>query len=101
MTDAEWSELPFARWLEMAVRDAVALDPEGIALGVIGGDGEVYTAYWEIGDAELRRIMQSIGEDERRQWIQENREEILAVLNEEDGDDDEDGGEAGWTMSDF
>lgn len=85
---ADIREEPYAEWLEGVLRDMLGLDPQSIAVVMLMSDGTRGTAYWNADDTDLAVMTDAISEDKYLGWLRKNKEELLELLNEEDGDED-------------
>lgn len=86
---AAWEDAPYVKWLEDIVREMVEIEPESIAMEMIGADDKTYTCYWETSADDRARMISAMQDDDRMEWVRENREAIKEIL----GEDGEEGGE--------
>ena len=91
-----WTERPYTVWLEAVVREMVDIDPECIAMEMVDKNGMVHTCYWNCSADERAMMIGGMQSDDRMEWLRLNREEILEILNEDEGEEDDGGGD-GWT----
>lgn len=85
---ADIDSSPFSGWLEGVVRDMYTIEPQCIQLAMRDVGGKVYTAYWQLDANDLACIIDAMKHDGILRFIQENRDSILEILNEEEGDED-------------
>ena len=90
-TTDDWTTAPYAEWLEESVQEIVSCDPPCMVMAWIDEDGFVYTSFYHNATAdELAAIINVLEDEKRRQWVIDNKEDILAILNdEEDEESDE------------
>ena len=79
---------PYASWLEDVVKTIFDIDPDCISMQMRCNDGKVYTCYWNTSEDDRAIMKDAITNDGILEWMRSNREDILSVLNEEDGDED-------------
>ena len=66
--------------------------PVTITINAITEDGEVLSGYWNCNANSRAIIMDAMRNDSLLEYIEDNRETILTILNDMDGEeDDEDG----------
>ena len=98
MRDEAWDGVEYAGWLETVVKEMVEVDPESIALEMIARDGRLYTCYFNTSPDDRARMISAMQDDDRMEWVRNNREAILEILN--GGEEDEEEGEITWTTID-
>lgn len=99
-----WENRPYAQWLENAVKLLVEVDPDSIAMEMTDADGKIYTCYWNTSQNDRAQFIGAMQDDDRMEWVMNNREAILDILRENDGDgeeNDEDGEGGVWTTTDL
>lgn len=57
------NSIPYAKWLETALQEMIALPIKGICLSAVTGTGEAYTNYYEISMADKLLIAGLIQQD--------------------------------------
>ena len=83
-----FSSKPFAPWLEEVVKGLFDNEPVSIAMEVINSDGQVSTAYWMCSPNDRALMVDAMRDDSRLEWLLNNREEVLEILNGEGDDED-------------
>ena len=97
----DWTTLPYAEWLETCISELVKATPVAIAMEMVGVDGNVLTCYYNTSPNDLACMIDAMRDDARFEFIKNNADEILAMLNGEDdeeeceNDDVEDDSEGG------
>ena len=59
----ELSNLPYAQWLETALRELIAFPVKGICINAVGDDGSIYTNYYKITMHDKLVIGSSLQQD--------------------------------------
>ena len=79
----------------------VLVDPECIAVEALDSTGRTYTSYFNTSQTDRAQMISAMVDDDRLEWVKNNRENIMAILTgedeEEDPDEEEDGAGDGWT----
>ena len=88
MANDDWTEKPFASWLEDTIRELVNANPVAIAMEMVDETGLVSTCYYNVSCNDRACMIDAMRDDTRWEWLYDNREEIRAILSE-DGDDDD------------
>ena len=80
-------------WLENVVREMVEIDPRSIAMEMIDENGSVSTCYYNTSQNDRSVMIDAMRDDDRFEWLANNREEIKSILFDDDDDveDDNDG----------
>lgn len=94
MANDDWTEKPFASWLEDTIRELVNTNPVAIAMETVDETGLVSTCYFNTTPNDRACMIDAMRDDARWEWLYENREEIRAILADE-GDDEDDEQEGG------
>jgi hypothetical protein len=89
MATDDWTEKPFASWLENTIRELVNANPVAIAMEMVDETGLVSTCYYDTSPNDRACMIDAMRDDARWEFIRDNREEILTLLNDEDDDEDE------------
>ena len=89
MANDDWTEKPFASWLEDTIRELVNANPIAIAMEMVDDAGLVSTCYYNTSANDRACMIDAMRDDARWEWLYENREEIRAILSEDGDDDDE------------
>ena len=63
--------------------------PVTITINAITDDGEVLTGYWNCSANSRAIIMDAMRNDSLLEYIEDNRETILTILNDMDGEEDD------------
>ena len=84
MADIESS--PFSGWLEGVVRDMYDIEPRCIEMAMRDSEGRVYTAYWQMDSNDRACIIDAMQDDRLMDFLRNNKEMILEMLNEDDED---------------
>ena len=94
-TTDDWTAAPYAEWLENCIAGIVECNPVCIAMAMIDADGYIDTCFYHAHTDEIAAIINAIEDEKRMQWVRDNKEDILTILNDEDDDvEDGDDGEA-------
>lgn len=99
MANDDWTERPYAGWLEETIGELVKADPVTIAMEMIGSDGQISTCYYNTSPNDRACMIDAMRDDARLEWVAANRECIKALLDGAEiedilcGEDDEDDGE--------
>ena len=86
MVDIE--SAPFSHWLESVVKDIYNLVPACIAVEMRDKEGRVYSSYWQMDGNDRACIIDALREDGILEFIRNNKDIILDIINEEEGDED-------------
>lgn len=84
----DWTELPFAGWLERSIKELVDANPVAIAMEMVDKQGIVSTCYYNTSPNERACMIDAMRDDARWEWLYGNKEEIMAILSDEGEDDD-------------
>lgn len=87
---AEIETAPYSQWLECTVRELYDIEPVCIAMEMRDAAGQVYTSYWQMDANDMACVIDALQNEATLNFIRENKDEILAILNGE-GDDEDDG----------
>lgn len=82
MTD--YTEKPYAGWMEEVLPQMVELDPVSIGIVAIMQDGTTGTAYFNTDNVERTIMVKAILEDALIDFVTLNRDYICSILNEDD-----------------
>lgn len=83
----EFSDKPYAPWLETVIRDLVDIDPLAISIQMRDADGKTYTCYWNMNADDRAIIADAIQQDRLLELIRDLKDDILGILNDEEDDD--------------
>lgn len=89
--EAGWEAREYAGWLEECVKGLVDIDPECIAMEMTDKAGRVFTCYWRVSADDRARFIRAMEDDDRMEWLRENREAVLEILDEDEEVEAEDG----------
>lgn len=89
-TADDWTALPFASWLEQVIQEMVASNPSGIAMCMISEEGLVSTCYYGTSPNDRACMIDAMRDDARWEWLYANKNEVRAILEDEDDDGEED-----------
>ena len=103
MTTAEqdWTNAPYAEWIEDVIREMVQMNPCSIAMVMITEDGDVSTCSYNVNMNDRDIMIGAMQDENRMRWFKEHREELASILSddwiddEDDDVDDENGAEDG------
>ena len=85
----EFSNLPYAPWLESTIRDLVDINPTAIAMQMMDESGEIYSCYYNMSPNIRAQFIAGMQDDDRLEWVKNNRHVIADILaGEEEGEDE-------------
>lgn len=84
----DWAALPFAPWLEESIQELVKAKPIAIGMEMVDEYGMVHTCYYNTSANDRACMIDAMRDDARFEFIFANKEEIRAILEDEDEDDD-------------
>lgn len=88
-TKEEFAELPYAQWLDDTMMQLFEINPVCITINAITDDGEVLSGYWNCNANNRAIIMDAMRNDSLLEYIEDNRDTILAILNDNDGEEED------------
>ena len=88
-TKEEFAQLPYAQWLDDTMMQLLEINPVCITINAITDDGEVLSGYWNCNANSRAIIMDAMRNDSLLEYIEDNRETILTILNDMDGEEDD------------
>jgi len=86
-TTDDWTSAPYAPWLEECIQELVKADPCAIAMSLIDKDGLVSTCYYNTSPNDRACMIDAMRDDARWEWLYANKEEVRAILEDEDEDE--------------
>ena len=86
-TTDDWTAAPYAPWLEETIQEMVTANPVAIAMQMIDEDGLVHTCYYNTSPNERACMIDAMRDDARWEWLYANKEEVRAILEDEDDDE--------------
>lgn len=86
-TTDDWTAAPYAPWLEECIQELVKADPCAIAMSLIDKDGLVSTCYYNTSPNDRACMIDAMRDDARWEWLYANKEEVRAILEDEDDDE--------------
>lgn len=86
-TTDDWTAAPYALWLEECIQELVKADPCAIAMSLIDKDGLVSTCYYNTSPNDRACMIDAMRDDARWEWLYANKEEVRAILEDEDDDE--------------
>ena len=84
----DWTTLPYAEWLETCISELVKATPVAIAMEMVAEDGLVSTCYYNTSPNDRACMIDAMRDDARFEFIKNNADEILAMLNGEDDEEE-------------
>lgn len=81
-------EKPYARFVEKMVKDMFDINPTCISMQMRDAEGKTYTCYWETSPDDRAIMIDAMRDDAFFDWIENNRETIKEILEEEGDEDD-------------
>lgn len=84
----DYSEKPYAQWIESIARELFDIDPAAIAVEMRDASGQTYTCYWEVSRDDRACMIGAMQDDDLLDFIAVNKDVISDILNGEDGDED-------------
>lgn len=88
-TKEEFAQLPYAQWLDDTMMQLLEINPVCITINAITDDGEVLSGYWNCNANSRAIIMDAMKNDSLLEYIEDNKDTILKILNGEEEDEDE------------
>ena len=88
MEEVDFSEKPYAAWLEEQVRTLYSLDITAISMQMRDASDRTYTCYWNVSADDRAIMMDVMRHDEFFDFIQDNREAILSMLGDDGGEEE-------------
>lgn len=86
-TTDDWTAAPYAPWLEECIQELVKADPCAIAMSLVDKDGLVSTCYYNTSQNDRACMIDAMRDDARWEWLYANKEEVRAILEDEDDDE--------------
>ena len=86
-TADDWTALPYAQWLEECIKEMMGANPVAIAMEMVGEDGLVSTCYYNTSPNDRACMIDAMRDDARWEWLYANKEEVRAILEDEDDDE--------------
>lgn len=80
---------PYAQWLEDTVKELFDIDPVAISMQMRKADGSTYTCYWNVDPDDRAIMLDAMREDGYIEFIRNNKDEIKAIFEEDEEEDDE------------
>ena len=88
-----FNSLPYATWLEECIKELMSARPVSIAMEMVDDEGLVHTCYYNTSPNDRACMIDAMRDDARFEFIKNNADEILAMLNGEDDEIEEEDGE--------
>lgn len=88
MLTADFDSAPFSPWLESVVKELFDINPVSIAMQMRDADEKVYTCYWNVSANDRAVMIDALADDGKLDWLRENRDLVLEILNDEEGEED-------------
>lgn len=73
------------------MREMFEIDPVSIALQMRDASGQTYTSYWQCSRDDLAIMADAIAEDKIISLLRDSRDDLLEIINGEEGEEDDDG----------
>lgn len=86
-TADDWTAAPYAPWLEECIQELVRADPCAIAMSLVDKDGLVSTCYYNTSPNDRACMIDAMRDDARWEWLYANKEEVRAILEDEEGEE--------------
>lgn len=84
-------EYPYYEWLESVMTDLAAENVKSISIEIMNEDGECSTQYWHVSRGDRALMMAAMEEAQIMDTLMDNRDMLLAILEGNDEEEDEDG----------
>ena len=81
--------MPYAQWLDDTMMQLLEINPVCMTINAITDDGEVLSGYWNCSANSRAIIMDAMRNDSLLEYIEDNKDTILKILNGEEEDEDE------------
>ncbi len=88
--EAVGREYPYYDWLESVMTDLAAENVRAISMEVVNEEGECSTQYWNVSRGDRALMMVAMEEAQIMETLMDNRDELLAILEGDDEEEDED-----------
>jgi hypothetical protein len=86
MASDDWTQKPYAGWLEFSIKELMDANPVAIAMEMVDEYGLVSTCYYNTSPNDRACMIDAMRDDSREMWLRDNRDMIMTILN---GDDDD------------
>jgi hypothetical protein len=86
----DFTASPYFSWLESVIQDIASENPKAISIEVVLEDGTCSTRYYNCTTSDRAMMIAAMNEAQIMDTIADHREEILELLNDVEGDDDDD-----------
>ena len=86
-TTDDLTSAPYVEWLEQSIQELVNANPQAIAMEMVGEDGLVSTCYYNTSPNDRACMIDAMRDDARWEWLYANKEEVRAILEDEDDDE--------------
>ena len=85
---ADYTEKPYAQWVEATLKNMFEVDPVSIALQMRDASGQTYTCYYMCSRDDLAIMTDAVRDDQIVSLLRDCKEIISEILSGEDGDED-------------
>lgn len=88
MANDDWTQKPYAGWLEQSIKELMDANPVAIAMEMVDEYGLVSTCYYNTSPNDRACMIDAMRDDSRWEWLYNNRAEVRAILSDEGEEDD-------------
>lgn len=86
--EQDWTSAPYAEWLEQSIQELVKAKPTAIAMEMVAEDGTIATCYYNTSPNERACMIDAMRDDALIEFIKNNADLVISLLNGEDDEDD-------------
>lgn len=84
-------EYPYYEWLESVMTDLASERVKAISLEIVNEEGEVSTQYWNCNRGDRALMMAAMEEAQIMDTLMDNRDVLLAIIEGEELEEEEEG----------
>ena len=84
-----FADKPYASFVEEMVKNMFDINPTCISMQMRDVEGKTYTCYWETSPDDRAIMIDAMRDDAFFDWIENNKDAIKAILEEEGDEGDE------------
>lgn len=88
MLTADFTNKPYAQWIEDTIQQLFDIDPVAIAMEMRDDKGQTYTCYWEVSRDDRACMIGAMQDDDLLDFLAVNKDVVAEILNGEGDDKD-------------
>lgn len=88
---AEIAQKPYAEWLESVVKSVFDCEPVSIAFQMRDEEGHTFVSWYNTTVDDIAIMVNSMQIEGTLQYLKDNRDELMDIINSDDDEDEEDG----------